>query len=487
MSRGVEMQKYKLFGIIALVIVITVIIFGSWYFLRLENAGGTGGIEVIPQESKKEAEVHAFTPKEIQPGSKSDYDMKLAMNKDGLFTADVKITITNTSDETWSDVKFYFIPNMFTATTSPNIEKPVKIDIKSVKIDNTHMKYTLEEDTLHIPLQEEVPQSKSVIFQMNYQFTMSETMGRFTEFNQNFYLAHWYPMVPTYRNGWNKQPYNELGESYHTPFSKFKLEYDIPEGYTIMTTGENSFPSGKKNVIHAENVKEFYVGVMKKPQVVQRDVENVKIRLFGIKESEEMLEKMLTIATDALTYFSRTIGPYPHNQLDIILDGPGMEYPGIVTVGASDGKEEYIRETIVHEIAHQWFYGVVTNDPYFHAWLDEGITSFATNLFFLPEGEQELMYKDLFGIPEQMPSNLPLRDYDRGTSVNSIYRQASMKLATIFNEQGGKEKAEQFLKEYVRLYSYKEVDTAEFVRFMKFYLNVEDDLLFKDWLKLDGN
>jgi Peptidase family M1 domain len=444
-------------------------------------------VKETPQESKIEQEEKPeekdFTPKEILPGSKSAYDMKLAMNSEGLFSADVKIDITNISNETWSELKLYFIPNMFTANNSPEIEQHSTINIKSIRINNKEMKYTLEKDMVHIPLEEGVTPNKSVTFQVNYQFTLPKTGEKFTEIDGNYYLAHWYPMVPTYRNGWNKQPYFARGESYHTTFSNFKVEYDIPEEYTIVTTGDNSFPNGKKNIIQAKDVKEFYVGLMKKPQVVQRNIKNVNVRVFGINESEKLLEEILVTATDTLTYFYDKIGPYPHNQLDIILDGPGMEYPGVVTVGSTrSGNREIasVKRTVVHEIAHQWFYGLVNNDPYFHAWLDEGITSFATSLFLGDDGANNVRLYN--SNTERMPSNLPLNDYGEAPTFIYIYGQSHVKLAEIFTQHGGEQKAEEFFKEYVRLYKYKEVDTAEFVRFMKYYLKVEDDSLFKDWV-----
>ena len=37
---------------------------------------------------------------------------------------------------------------------------------------------------------------------------------------------------------------------------------------------------------------------------------------------------------------------------------------------------------IAHEIAHQWWYGVIGNDQYNHAWQDEGLAEYSTLLFF---------------------------------------------------------------------------------------------------------
>ncbi|GGE59286.1 M1 family metallopeptidase [Priestia taiwanensis] len=461
------MKKYKL--LLSISLVISIVLSGCFAKETTNEA------LKVKEESKKRvvSNLEGFTPQEILPGSKSEYDMKLAMNEEGKFRADAKITITNLSDETWSDLKLYVIPNVST---------PIKIT--SLKVDGKERSYTLEQDMLHVPLQEGVALNKSVTFHMKYEFKEPISGFRFSRIGENYYLAHWYPMVPTYRNGWNKQPYANNGESYHTTFSNFKVAYDIPEEYTIVTTGENRLPSGRNGVIHAEKVKEFYVGIMKNPKVVERNIQNVKIRMLGVDESDELLQEVFGIAERALTYFSTTFGPYPHNELDIILDGPAMEYPGIVTVSsAKEVPKEFLVEAIVHEIAHQWFYGMVTNDPYFHAWIDEGMTSLATDMF-LEKNLSKEHYGSFLETNGVRPSNLSLNDYEGTLIFAYIYGQVPMKINEIFDGYSGRETAEAFLKEYVRLYQYKEIDTDEFVRFIKHYLQLEDDSLFEGWLKL---
>jgi len=186
-------------------------------------------------------------------------------------------------------------------------------------------------------------------------------------------------------------------------------------------------------------------------------------------------------AVESFNYFQSIIGPYPHKQLDIILDGPGMEYAGIVTV-----TNEVRKAIIVHEIAHQWFYGIVSNDPYVDAWLDEGITVLATSLFPMND-EKDLSYIDFTDKIEPLPSNLPLHEYLKSTQSNYIYGQSHTNLAKIFNQHGGKQTAEDFLNRYFTLYKYKEVNTDEFVRFIKYYLELKDDSLFEGWLELEKN
>nr|WP_232534381.1 M1 family aminopeptidase [Plantactinospora sp. KBS50] len=50
-----------------------------------------------------------------------------------------------------------------------------------------------------------------------------------------------------------------------------------------------------------------------------------------------------------------------------------MEYPGFVLSQPSV-------TPVVHELGHQWFYGIVGDDEYNTPWLDEGFTDYATDL-----------------------------------------------------------------------------------------------------------
>jgi len=421
-----------------------------------------------------------FNPREVPAGSQSNYNMKLSMDSNGLFSADISIDILNVSNEKWDELKLYFIPNMFTSENSPQLNTPSEVRIESVQIDNKDSSYSLEKDTIYIPLRTSVSPSESVTFQMKYHFTLPIEGYRFEKIDSDYHLAQWYPMVPTYQKGWNKQVYTSKGESYHTTFSNFNLTFDIPKEYTLVSTfDQERFPSINNNSLRIENVKEIFVAILKDPQVIQKKSDNVNIRVFGTGKSEELLDEVADTAVESFNYFQSIIGPYPHKQLDIILDGPGMEYAGIVTV-----TNEVRKAILVHEIAHQWFYGIVSNDPYVDAWLDEGITVLATSLFLMKD-EKDLSYIDFSDKIEPLPSNLPLHDYLKSTQSNYIYGQSHSNLAKIFNQHGGKQTAEDFLNRYFSLYKYKEVDTAEFVRFMKYYLELKDDSLFESWLELE--
>lgn len=448
---------------------------------------GTEKVE-FPSTSTVKQGKEEFSPKGLSPGSESEYDINMEMDVEGNFKIHSTTSIKNISTDKWEQLVFYFIPNMFTQTNS-YLEKPSTVKVESINLDGKTVKFNLEKDTLTVPLNEKLEPNQNVVVDIKYEFTLPEKGLRFTKNENNYFLAQWYPMIATYRNHkWNKEAYRLKGETYHTAFSDFKIQYKLPKDLTIISSSDNDrYPSKRTGVLEEENLKDFYISLLKEPNVIQKKTDDITIRVFGVDERKELHKEISEMASEAMSYFQDTIGPYPHRQLDIILDELGMEYPGVVTAGSIYNRlesPEHLKRIVVHEIAHQWFYGVISNDPYHDAWLDEGITDLATLLFYANQGNDisfdEELFKEL-----TLPVNLPLDKYSTDDQSNYIYGKSATMLWKVFQENGGELKAEDFLKNYYDHYQYKEVDTQEFVRFSKYYLNLKDDDYFKDWILLD--
>ncbi|WP_150284172.1 M1 family metallopeptidase [Rummeliibacillus sp. TYF-LIM-RU47] len=420
-------------------------------------------------------------------GSKTKYKINLEMDSRGHFNIESRSTIKNTSNDKWSDVVFYFIPNIFTKENSPTLSNPGTAHIKSILVNGKKAKFSLKKDSLKVLLHENVYPTKKIVVDIQYSFTLPEKGFRFNKEDGNYYLAQWYPMVATYKNGsWNKEEYRVKGETYHTAFSDFEVSYKIPKGLTIVSTSDQEYVNSKnKSTLKMKNVKDFYITILKKPYENERKIGNVNIRAFTIDDDTQSQREVLQIAEKALNYFQDKIGPYPHKQLDIIVSQSGMEYPGIVTAGSIKGGNSDWRESVVvHEIAHQWFYGMISSDPFHDAWLDEGIANFATSLFYSKYKKEPISLLDVSEFQDSpLPVNLPLNKYTLGEQSNYIYAKAPTYLWKVFSENGGQKRAEDFLKSYYNLYKYKDIDTAEFVRFIKYYLDLKNDASLKEFLE----
>ncbi len=97
----------------------------------------------------------------------------------------------------------------------------------------------------------------------------------------------------------------------------------------------------------------------------------------------------LNMAMRALEHYSAQFGPYPYERLLVIQgDFPdGMEFSGLIFVSTAWFREyngdpaAYLTLITVHEVAHQWWYLRVGNDPALAPWLDEALATYSEYLY----------------------------------------------------------------------------------------------------------
>lgn len=483
------MKKKNIFIIIGCISLLLVLFFAYWeqkHFFKSNN-------ENLEAEAENKSNIK-FVPKSVPSGNKSEYAINLALKSGGRFHVDSTVRVTNTSSDTWNKLIFYFIPNMFTKENSPNLVNPATNHFNKVTVNGKSSNYSLVKDALSIPLNKKLKPNQEIQVDFSYDFTLPKKGLRFTEADGNYYLAQFYPMISTYRNHqWNKEPYKFSGETYHTAFSDFKVTYKIPKSYTITSTNENDhFPIPNEGSFEIKKVKEVFIALLKEPHYFSTKSGNTTIRVFGNNKSD--CREISKEAATVFNFYQKTIGSYPFKQLDIVLDTMGMEYPGIVTAGSiytsSQVSMNALKTMVDHEIAHQWFYSTVSNDPYNNAWLDEGFVTFAQTLYYASKYKETSQLnkqeRERLKTLKQYPVNLPLDRYKTNQS-SYIYGKTSAMLWIIFEKKGGIRGAEKFLKDYYHLYSFKEVNTQEFVRFAKHYFNLKSNSIFKEWLSLKGD
>jgi hypothetical protein len=500
-GRSSELHKQRipsglLIGTGSLVCLAAVLVLGALWAsdfhatsLQANQAAFTG--------AKKAGDMDSFQERSLQNGSRATYNISLKMSTQGEFHVNADIEVTNQSGDVWETAVFYLIPNVFTVESAPYAYKrDAFLTLASLERDGQPADYTLEEDTLTVSLKEPLKPGDTALVKVDYSFWMPRNGIRFTNEGENYYLAQFYPMLATYHNGWNKMLYTPYTESYLTGHSDFTLTYDIPEGYQIITSSEEDPEQASANgVLKAAQVKELFVGLVKDMEKTSIKTGHKEIRLFAEKGQEPLTKELLETAAPAMNFFEKHIGALPVNQLDIIMgSNSSMEYPGVITIlgGGAEHGMNMRKHMLVHELGHQWFYGVVSNDPYTDGWLDEGLSELAANLYFL-RGEKQterdsFMMTELpvYGSGRTGISNLPYNELIQQEADFSyyLYTQPVVKLWQLFKRKGMEEEALQFLSSYYESYQYKQVDTKEFVRFASSYLGLPKSD-FDSWLKLD--
>jgi ABC-type dipeptide/oligopeptide/nickel transport system permease subunit len=436
--------------------------------------------------------------KGVENNNLANYELMVNMNKKAEFSTTADIVVKNFSDKKWDNLVFYFIPNAYKKGHNQETVKGYsELKISNIKVDGKKAAYTLEHDTLNIKLDKQMKKRDQAKVEITYQFTLPHEGSRFTRVNDHFYLAQWYPMLATFQNGkWNKEDYQAGFKTWHTDFSDYLIHYDIPKGYSIVSTADKDAELKEtEGTLEIKRVRDFFMAIEKDMKLYTTTKNGVEIRLFSKNLPNQDPKEILKIAENALGFFQEKIGKFPRKQFDIILDESNNNaYPGIVTIDPDSHQVGPIKNQIVQGIAHQYFYGVVANDPYHEPWIDEGMSEFATNIY-LYLGEEQGIYRAqaishdrMFNIKDRglgrQFSNVPI---DEIKHPGFVLSQPALQLFSMVQEKYPVQQKDftvvltEYLSDYYHHFQYKEVNTSEFIRFTKDYFQIPTGY-FNEWL-----
>ena len=119
--------------------------------------------------------------------------------------------------------------------------------------------------------------------------------------------------------------------------------------------------------------------VLKGQVVLPRSGRTVTTWAMYTKGSEELWKPhALEYLHDGILKYSQWNGDYPYNQVTAvdgtISAGGGMEYPNVTVIGGVSNKES-LEVVIVHEVGHNWFYGILGSNERDFGWMDEGLNT----------------------------------------------------------------------------------------------------------------
>ncbi|MEO7081734.1 MAG: M1 family metallopeptidase, partial [Flavobacteriales bacterium] len=272
------------------------------------------------------------------------------------------------------------------------------------EVDNTIMKVTLPQ-----PI---APNTKATV---QYSFvTHWGGMGRMKLFSawgfKHFDGTQWYPRISVYdrKFGWDTQQH--LGHEFYGDFGTFDVALDMPNNMVVEATGwlqnpEQVMPpelrkkldisnfkdkpwesapsvvtpyvAGERKIwkYHAENVHDF--AFTADPTYRIDETEWNGIRCVAVVQ-EPHASRWLNAASycaKTIQVLSEGIGMYGYPKMVVADARDGMEYPMLTL---DSGEDPNYRNLFVHEIGHNWFFGMVGNNETYRALLDEGFTQFLT-------------------------------------------------------------------------------------------------------------
>lgn len=280
--------------------------------------------------------------------------------------------------------------------------------ISCVINENTKVEYNTivktDPSVIYVPLDNALKSGEKINLTITFDTKVPNKKDRFGYYKEedkySFLLTYCFPTIAMYQSGeWTEYPYISHAESnFHMP-SDYEVQIETPKGYTVVATGEETV-IGNKTIIEAKSIRDLAIVVSNHMTFNTVNADDVAINLYAwdYENTKEYNELSLLAGKDAVHLYTELIGTYAYEELDIVhcFYDSAMEYSGLVLIGYPDiSKPEDIEEhasystvcsKIVHEVAHQWFYGAVGNNCYVEPWLDEGFAEYCEDMIYSLSG-----------------------------------------------------------------------------------------------------
>jgi aminopeptidase N len=283
-----------------------------------------------------------------------------------------------------------------------------------------------------------------------------------------------------------------------------KVEYD--KSFTLASTGERlstTEENGRLTAsITAKAVRDFAMIFSTKFQVLTASADGVQVNYYYY--NDQTPETSLKTSKLAIETFSSLFGEYPYPVMNVAQANfciGGMEFPNLVFIGDTIEEYETYQYVIVHEIAHQWWYGVVGNNQTAHSWLDEGLAEYSSALFFEKNKGYETTYESLvkrantsmsvyqtvfetvYGENNDESMNRPLEEFKTETEyVYNAYIKGFLlydSLASLLSEKV----VVKCLKNYYQTYAFKIATPELLIASFEKTTSCNLEGMFDSWLK----
>jgi hypothetical protein len=258
-----------------------------------------------------------------------------------------------------------------------------------------------DDDTiLIVNLDKPLNPNKTVVISMEYTVKLANIKHRLGWTESAVNLANFYPVPCVIEKGeWLTYPYSSNGDPFFNDMHNFDVSLTANSDFIVASSGtllkDSRTSKDKKTTtkLRASAIRDFAVVISKNFKMISKNAGKTSVRYYYIDDAEP--EKSLNTAALAVKTFSKMFTNYPYKQLSVVqtdfLHG-GMEYGELVYVSRDllpddRANHDYV---IVHEIAHQWWYGMVGNNQSKTAWIDEGLAEYSTMLFFDKHEEYDI-------------------------------------------------------------------------------------------------
>lgn len=414
------------------------------------------------------------------------------------------LTTINSSEQALNELWFTVYPNAFReAGKSPAPAEayysgfnPGWLEIEQIEINGNKAKWNKQGVCLQVWLPHDFLPGTKLEVDMKWKIRVPRLAYRFGARDGVYMLGNFYPVLNVYdRGGWHNSYNSVFGDPFCFNTADYLVELNIPEYYSVASSGQSNTPIIEDNgrqtlIIQAQNVRDFSLALMYDYSELQKTINRTNIRCYFPKGQENAGQEVLEKSSKIINYYNCSFGTYPYPEFKVVfvpMKGfHGMEYSGMIFLsqdflesGWPNDRGEFV---LAHEIAHQWWYGLVGNDQVREPWLDEGLANWCA-------------YKYLQDVEKKTPPAEVMKEgVNLGRELRDMYSRQDYYLTAYyggeafwFGLEGELSKGElnNVLHRYLAEYRFKIASSKDLLGIIKQEAHKDMENYFYRWFQVD--
>lgn len=338
----------------------------------------------------------------------------------------------NNSPDTLDYVFFHLFQNAFVKGShlhSLEVAEKVKIKlgkyeagglgttVEELTVDGVDVNSELDNTLLKIYLPKPLLPGHKVAFSMKFKtyYDNGSTRRRMQMWDawgfKHYNGVQWFPKICVYDRKFGWDTYQHLNKEFYGDFGSYDVSLDFASNYVVEATGllQNRsevlpddlrakldvrnfankkwdeapsiitpYVKGERKTWHykAMNVHDFAFTADPSYRIGDTIWNGVQCVALVQEPHAAGWQNGAAYIAKIIKTFSEDIGMYQYPKMVAADARDGMEYPMLTLDG---GRDPSYHGLLVHEIGHNWFYGMVGNNETYRAALDEGFTQFLTS------------------------------------------------------------------------------------------------------------
>ncbi len=262
--------------------------------------------------------------------------------------------------------------------------------------------------------------------------------------------GHWYPaLAPRLPGeGWYTFAYHPVGDPYVMEEADYDVCFHAAEGITVVASGEVE-RQGSTWCYQISEARSFAFAASDQYVSSSVDVGSTTVTSYYFPDHESAGTDVAEFAAEALATYGEQFGtgyPYADFRIAEAEFAGGMEFSGLSFLGSlwyetyPGGVRSQLIALLVHEVSHQWWYGMVGNDQVREPWLDESMATYSELLFYKLRYPDDHLWAWDFEVFNWAPTGAidgAIYDYgDQSSYMNAVYRRGAQFIADLRHTMG---------------------------------------------------